>query len=112
EVAGGIAAEQNVGTATGHVGGDSNGPAAASLGDDIRLTLVVFGIEHTVLDTLLIEQIGEELGGLNRGGTNQHRLAPIMSLLNLLDDRVELGILGAVNQVRGILADHRLIRRD
>ena len=52
----GIAAEDDVGAAAGHVGGDGHGSLAAGLGDDLGLALVVLGVEHLVLDAALVEQ--------------------------------------------------------
>ena len=44
----GVAAEQDVGAAAGHVGGDGDHAEAAGLGDDLRLLLVELGVEHDV----------------------------------------------------------------
>ena len=52
----GIAAEDDVGTAAGHVRGDRDGALAAGLGDDLGLALVMLGVEHLVLDAALLEQ--------------------------------------------------------
>ena len=52
----GIAAEDDVGAAAGHVRGDGHGALAAGLGDDLGLALVVLGVEHLVLDAALVEQ--------------------------------------------------------
>ena len=46
----GVAAEQDVGAAAGHVGGDRDRAEAAGLGDDLGLVLVVLGVQHDVLD--------------------------------------------------------------
>jgi hypothetical protein len=46
----GIAAQNDVGTAAGHVGGDGDGTEPARLGDNFRLALVVLGVEHLMLD--------------------------------------------------------------
>src|SRR5260221_6994083 len=44
----GIAAEQNVRAATGHVGGYGDRAFAAGLRDDAGFTLVLLGVEHLV----------------------------------------------------------------
>jgi hypothetical protein len=41
----GVAAEQDVGPATGHVGGDRHRALGAGLGDDLGLALVILGVE-------------------------------------------------------------------
>ena len=43
-------AEHDVGTATGHVGGDGDRARATGLGDDVRFALVLLGVEHFVRD--------------------------------------------------------------
>jgi hypothetical protein len=44
-----VAAEDDVRAATGHVGGDGDRALAAGLRDDVRLVLVVLGVEHACL---------------------------------------------------------------
>src|ERR1700735_4898214 len=50
-----VAAQHDVGTAAGHVGGDRDGAAAAGLGDDAGFLLVVLRVEHVVRDAPLLE---------------------------------------------------------
>ncbi len=69
-----VAAEHDVGAAARHVGGDGHRARPPGLRDDVRLALVLLGIEHLVRDVLLLQQAREELGGLDRGGADQHRL--------------------------------------
>ena len=75
----GIAAEQNVGTAAGHVGGDGDRALAPGLRDDGRFALVILGVQHFVLDAHLLENAGEPLGLLDRDGADQHRLALLVA---------------------------------
>ena len=56
-----IAAEDDVGAAAGHVGGNGDRRRAAGLRHDVRLALVLLGIEHLVRHALLVEQPGEVL---------------------------------------------------
>src|SRR5688572_14021112 len=51
----GVAAQDDVGAAAGHVGGDGDGALPAGLRDDVRLVLVVLGVQDAVLDGLLLE---------------------------------------------------------
>src|ERR1019366_5879749 len=46
----GIAAQQNVGAAAGHVGGNGNRTLAACLGNDLGFLLMVLGVQHHMLD--------------------------------------------------------------
>ena len=50
----GVAAEQNIGTAAGHIGGDGDRALASGLGDDERFTAVIFGVQHFVRHALLL----------------------------------------------------------
>ena len=80
----GIAAEQNVGSAASHVGGDCHHAFAAGLSDDLCFPLVIFGIEHDVLDAFFLQQFGKALGLFDRSSADQHRLACGMEILNLV----------------------------
>ncbi len=51
----GVAAELDVRTTAGHVGGHGHGALAAGLGDDRRLTVVLLRVQHLVLDTALAQ---------------------------------------------------------
>ena len=81
-----IAAEDDVGATAGHVGGDGDHTWAASLRDDERFTFVLFGIEHAVRDVLLIEQVGQLLGQLNRCGAHQRGLTAFNAFFDVNDD--------------------------
>ena len=84
----------------------------AGLRDDVRLALVLLGVEHLVRDALLLQQPGQELGGLDRGGADQHRLRALHAVLDVVDDGLELVLLRQVDEVGLVLADHRPVRRD
>ena len=73
----GIAAQLDVGAAARHVGGDGDRARHAGLGHDEGFLLVIAGVQHMVLDLALLEQLGELLGFLDRGGADQHRLAAL-----------------------------------
>ena len=75
----GIAAELNVGAAAGHVGGDRHGAGHAGLGDDVGLLLVIAGVQHLVRHLVLLQQLGQELRLLDRGGADQDRLAALLA---------------------------------
>ena len=49
-------AELDVDAAAGHVGRDRDRAGLAGLEDDLRLALVVLGVEHVVRDALALEQ--------------------------------------------------------
>src|SRR5271163_595417 len=53
----GVAAEQNVGAAAGHVGGDGDLAVLAGLGDDLRFAFVKLGVEHHVLHAFALQNV-------------------------------------------------------
>ena len=55
----GVAAEEDVDAAAGHVGGHGDRTEAAGLGDDLGLTGVLLGVEHLVGDAPLLEHRGQ-----------------------------------------------------
>src|SRR5659263_590468 len=81
------------------------------LGDDLRLLLVVLGIQNVVGDAVAREQPGEPLGFLDRHGSHQYRPPLRVQLLDLLEDRVEFLLLRPVDLVGEVLPDHQLVRR-
>ena len=52
------------------------------------------------------------LGFLDGGGAHQHRLAPLVAVLDLFHHRPEFFLLGPVNDVGIVLADHLFMSRD
>src|SRR5579871_3304489 len=107
----GIAAEHDVGAAARHVGRDGHRAEAPGLGDDLGLALVVLGIEHGMPDAGLLELIGHALGFLDRYRADQHRLPALVAVLDFLDNRVELLVLGFIHDVVVVDANHRLVGR-
>ena len=99
------AAEDDVGAAAGHVGGDRDRAVAAGLGHDLRLVLVVLGVQHHVLDAGLLEEARELLRLLDRDRAHEHRAAGLVQLLDLVLHRAELLGLGPVHDVRVLDAD-------
>ena len=51
-----VAAEEDVGAAAGHVGGDGDRALAARLRDDLGLALVLLGVEHVVRHAAPLEE--------------------------------------------------------
>ena len=73
---------------------------------------MVLGVQDLVADFLFAEQPGKEFRGLDGGGAHQDRLTAVVTILDVLDDRVELVAPGQVDQVRGIVPDHFHVGRD
>ena len=108
----GIAPEDDVDASPGHVGGHGHPTDPAGLGDDLRLTEVLLGVEDLVGYALLLEEPGEVLGLGHRGGAHQHRLALVVALDDVIDHGGELGVLRLVDEVGLVVADQRHVRRD
>ena len=108
----GVAAQHDVGAATGHVGRDRDRARAARLRDDDGLALVLLRVQHLVLDAVLVEQPREEFRGLDRGRADQRGLLAGDAVADVLDDRLVLVLLREVDEVGVIGAHHRLVRRD
>src|SRR6266571_4488637 len=104
--------EDDVGAAAGHVGGDGHAPGLARLGDDRGLALVLLGVEHVVLETAAFEHLRQPLRLLHRHGADENRPALVVHLHDLVDHGLELRLLGLVDHVGLVAADHRPVRRD
>ena len=107
-----VAAQQDVGTTTGHVGGDGQCARSTGLRDDLGFFFVVLGVQDLVVDTFLLEQVGHVLGGFDGRGTDQDRTAMGHAFLDVGDDRGVLLVGGQVHQVVEVLAGQRLVRWD
>ena len=108
----GIAAEDDVDATAGHVGGDGDAAAPAGLGHDLRLPEVLLRIQHVVRHPPLLEQARQQLRLRHRCRADQHGLAELVPFDDVLDDRVELGLLGLEDEVGLVEADHVLVGRD
>ena len=107
----GVAAQHDVGASACHIGGDRHGARASRLGNDIRLTLMVLGIQHIVLYSLCLEHSRENFGFFDRCGTDKDRLIFCAALLDEFDNGAEFCILIGKYTVRMINADHGLVSR-
>ena len=89
-------------------------PGPAGLGDGRALALGVLGlgVEHRVLDAALVEQPRQQLGDLDRDRAHQHRLAALVALGDLARDGRPLAVLGLVDLVVVVRADHRPVGGD
>ncbi len=107
-----IAAEHDVRAAAGHVGGDRHRAGPTGLRDDVRLALVLLGVQHLVRDLLFLQQVRQELRRFDRGRADQRRLTALHAVVDVLDDRVELVLRRQVDEVGVVRANHRPVRRD
>ncbi len=93
----GVAAQHDIGTAAGHVGGDGDRAELARLRDDLGLLLVVLGVQHVVLDALAGQHLGQQLVLLDGNRADQHRLALVVAAFLSCDDGAVLALLGLVH---------------
>ena len=79
-----VAPQHDIGTATGHIGGDGDHAGAPRLGHDVGLALVLLGIEHLVRQLGLLQQVGNDFGVFDRGGAYQHGLAAFVAFADVV----------------------------
>ena len=80
--------------------------------DDLRFAGVVLCVEHLVRNAAFAQQSGEVLRGLDGRGAHQHRLAAFTAVLDVLDNGLELLVLGQIHEIGPVLADHGHMGRD
>jgi hypothetical protein len=81
------AAENDVGTAASHVGGNGDHSRPAGLTHDLGLARMLLGVEHLMRQFFVVEQRREQFGVLDRGRADQHRLAAFTAATDVGDDR-------------------------
>ena len=97
-----VAAENDVRSPPGHVRRNRNRLVAPGLRDDVRLKLMVLGIQDFMLNTLLLEHRRKQFGLLDRDRSDKNRLPLGMARDDLLDNRRILLALAAIDAVRVI----------
>ena len=107
-----VAAQDDVGPAARHVGGDHDVAAAPGLGDDLRLLLVELGVEDAVLDAPSLEHLAQHLADLDADRADQDRPALLVLLDDLVDHGAPLALLAGEDQVGEVVPDHRLVGGD
>src|SRR5262249_16113888 len=105
-----IAAQENVGTAAGHVGGDGDGAFAAGLSHDAGFAFVLLCVQDLMRNAGFFENVGDGFGFLDGDGADENGLAAIMIVLDAVgervvflqdavDDGLELFFFGAIDDV-------------
>src|SRR5262249_7831412 len=89
ELADGVV-DLDVDAAAGHVRRDRDRADPARVHDDLGLAGVLLRVEDVVLDALALQELAEELGGLDGDRADEDRLPGLMALLDVVDDRLEL----------------------
>ena len=108
----GITAQHNIGTASGHVGGDGYGAFFTGLRNDFGFLFMVLRVEYFVLYAAALEHVAENLGLFDGDGTNQHRLSFFVVLLHILDHSVKFGLLRLIDDIGQIFTRQRTVGGD
>src|SRR4029450_2446087 len=90
--------ELDVDAATRHVGRDRDRADLAGVLDDLRRALVLLRVQDAVLDPAALQQLREELGGLDVDRADEDGLARLVALDDVLDHGVELRFLRLEDQ--------------
>ena len=108
----GIAAEQNIRPAAGHVRRYRHCPLAPGLRDDLGFALVIFRIQNVVRNPEPFDGAAENFALFDAHRADQNRLTFRMALFDLLGNRFDLYFLVKVNHVLIIFSDNRFCRRN
>ena len=74
----GIAAQQNIGSTAGHVGGHGYCTFTPCLRDNARFALVLLGVQHLMRNAGLLQQFRDGFGFFDGDRAYEHRLAPFV----------------------------------
>ena len=107
-----LAAQDDIYTAAGHIGGHRNSSQSARLGYDIGFFFMQFGVQNLMLDTFPQHHIAEHLGFFDGHRTNEYRPPFIMQFFHCLDDLIELSLFILVNFIDQVLPYHRFVGGD
>ena len=108
----GVAAEDDVDASARHVRRDGDRAGSPRLGDDLGLSEVLLRVQHLVGHAALVEEPREVLGLGDRGGADEDRLAAVPPLDDVIDDGLELRVLGLVDEVGLVATLARHVGRD
>ena len=107
-----IAAQLDVGAAARHVGGDGDGAQLARIGDDLRLLLMLAGVQDVVGQPGVFQQLAQHFRFLDRGRSDKNRLALALRLADGIDDGLVFLARGAIDRVIIIDARDRQVGRN
>src|SRR5439155_14190139 len=102
----------DVDAAAGHVRRDRDRVRLAGVLDDLALPLVLLRVQDVVRDAAPLEQLREVLRFLDRDRADEDRLALLVALDDVVDDGVELRLLGLEDEIVLVGAGDRHVGRD
>ena len=108
----GVATQQNIHTATSHVGGNGDSTHSTRLRNDRRLARVLFGIQHFVFNSTLLQLAGQHFTLFHTHRAHQNRLALFMAGHDVINHRRKFGLFGLEDQVGFVGAHHLAISGD
>ena len=109
----GVAAQQDVGAAAGHVGRDGDRADAARLGDDLGLALVVLGVQHLVRDAPALQRSASRYSDFSIETVPTSTGWPGLCRSSISSTTaLNLALTGLVDHVRVVDADHRAVGGD
>ena len=94
-----IAAQLNIGPATGHVGCNRHRAQLAGIGDNLRLLFVLAGVQNIVLHTGLRQHLRQEFRLLDRGRPHQNRLSLFVGGFDLVHHGLIFFLAGAIDLI-------------
>ena len=106
-----VAAEHDIGTAAGHVGGDGDHLGPAGLGHDLGFARMLLGVQNLVRQLFLLQQLGDDFRVLDRGRAHQHRLAALVTVADVVDRCLVFFLGGLVDAVELVVAAAGAVRR-
>ena len=104
--------EFNVCASTCHISRDRDGAFLAGVSNDLSFLAVILSVKDVTRDLGAFEHFANQLGGIDRGGSDQDRLATIMCFLDFSDDRVVFFPAGFKYLIVMIDADVRHVGRN
>ena len=105
----GVAAQHDIRTTAGHVGGDGHRPEFTGLSHDLSLLLVVLGVQDIMRDALAPQHLAQQLALFDGNGAHQHGLSLFVAGLHLLYDGPVLARLVLIDHIAVVYTNHRLV---
>ena len=107
-----VPAQEDVGSAAGHVGCDGHRFLSARLGNNLGLFGVVLCVQHHMRDGLALEQRAQLFRLFNRNRPDQYGAIGLVEILDLVDHCVVLLPFSPIDHVRILGADQGLVGRN